>query len=169
MKNTFYFFALVFLLFSCKNSTTDNIKFQDLEPITLQQFKKKNVQLNSALRFLNENDETVIFNKVEYDVFVGGQNVGTYIEKTNEKIAKNGVYKIDLPANFSPEKAFTDLDYGITKIKSDIVAEVKYEGYFTITDSNKKEEEVKFSKIQKVLFSNNKKLKLNENGTIIEK
>lgn len=169
MKNIYYFFALIFLLFSCKNSTTENIKFQDLEPITLKEFKKKNVELNSALRFLNENEEPVIFSKVEYDVFVGGKNVGTFIEKANEKIPKNGVHKMELPANFYPEKAFTDLDFGIVKIKSDIVAEVKYEGYFTIIDNKNNEEEIKFSKSQKVLFSNNKKLKLDENGTIIEK
>lgn len=169
MRGIFYTTLIVFLLFSCKNSTSDNIKFQSLEPIILKEFKKKNVELNSALRFLNENEEPVIFNKVEYDVFVGGKNVGTFIEKANEKVPKNGVYKIDLPANFYPEKAFADIDYGIVKIKSDIVADVKYEGYFEITDSKKKVQNIKISKVQKVLFSNNKKLKLDENGTIIEK
>ena len=134
----------------------------------MENFKKKKVEISTSLRFFNEDDLSIKVVYAEFDILINGIDVATFISKDNKEITSNGIYELPIKIEFPPQSAFSNLDYGLTKIKSDIVAEVEISGFIT-TQQNDSKKDIKDSSQQKVLFSNNKSLYLDENNVLKEK
>ena len=158
----------MFLAISCGGNDTKNFELQEFSKIKVENFKKKNVEISTSLRFFNGADSSIKVVYAEFDILVNGKDVDTFISKSIKNVTSNGIYELPLKIEFAPESAFSNLDYGIIKIKSDVVADVQISGFIT-TMHNDKKKDVKFSSNQKVLFSNNSKLYLDENGVLKEK
>lgn len=161
-------FIVLFLSLSCTNNRGKGIEIQDFSKIKVDVFKKKKVEINSSLRFFNNDDLSIKVVYAEFDVWVNGKDVSTFISKSVKEVPSNGIYELPIKIEFTPKQAFSDLDYGPIKIKNDVVTEVEIKGFITTMKNNKKKD-FKLSTKQKVLFSNNKKLYLDENGALQEK
>lgn len=168
MKLKLAYILLLFFTFSCGGNSSENFELQEFTKIKVDNFKKKNVDLSTSLRFFNSSDLSIKVVYAEFDVLVNGKDVDTFISKSTKEISSNGIYELPIKIAFAPEAAFLNLDYGTIKIKSDVVANVEIIGYIT-TMKNEKKKDIKFSSLQRVLFSNNKKLFLDENGNLKEK
>ncbi|MCB0510340.1 MAG: hypothetical protein H6579_01710 [Chitinophagales bacterium] len=166
-KKLGYLFLLL-LSISCNFSGVKDLELQEFSKVEVREFKKKNVQIYTNLRFLNPNENSIKVVYAEFDVFVNGKDIGTFISKKEKSIAGKGLYEIPIVVDFLPEDAFKNLDYGIKKIKSDVACDVKLVGYLK-TLSGEKEDKISYDFKQKVLFTNNDKLYLDENFNIKEK
>lgn len=168
MRLHIFFLSIVILFSSCGSNTTQNIELQQFTPIQVKEFKKKNVSISTVLRFYNTEEKEVKIEYAEFDIIVNGKDVGTFIEKKTKNVPANGLFELPINIDFAPEDAFLNLDYGMMKIKSDIVCKVAVRGYLS-TSINGKSKKLDYDLTQKVLFSNNKDLYLDENGNLQEK
>ena len=168
MRINIIFFGLLSLLFACKSNNSQLIELQQFSEVKVKEFKKKNVAISSTLRFYNSDEKDVKINYAEFDIHVNGKDVGTFIQKSDKNVPANGLFELPIEIEFSPESAFLNLDYGLIKIKSDIVSKVRIFGYLIIVQ-NGKEKKLEYDVTQKVLFSNNNDLFLDENGNLQEK
>lgn len=168
MSKKLCFLFLIFLTYSCNISGVKDLELQEFSKIEVREFKKKNVQIFTNLRFLNPNENSVKVSYAEFDILVNGKDVGTFISKKEKSLAGKGLYEIPIVVDFLPEDAFKNLDYGVIKIKSDVACDVKIIGYLK-TLSGETEDKISFEFKQKVLFTNNDKLYLDENFNIKEK
>lgn len=167
MRINIFLLILCCFNFSCQNSGVKNIENQQFSEIKVDEFKKKNVSISSVLRFYNEEDKSLNITYLECDVLVNGKDVGTFIEKKPYEVPAKSILQVPVSASFKPENAFFNLDYGLIKIKSDIVSEVLIEGYI-LSVQNGEEKKIAIRTNQQVLFSNNKDLYLDEFGKIKE-
>lgn len=169
MKSSFLTILLLTILFySCNGKKEKQVELQHFSTVEVKEFKKKNVSISTDLKFQNLSEYEVEFIYAEFDIIVDGKDVGSFIQKSAKKIPANGLYSIPIQHDFKPEDAFLNLDYGLLKIKSDIVCPVRIVGYITIL-KNGKEDDIKFDVTQKVLFSNDNKLYLDADGNLQEK
>lgn len=168
MRLKFVNIIILFFMVSCGGNDSKSFELQEFSKVEVESFKKKNVELSTSIRFYNSDDLSVKVVYAEFDVLVNGKDVDTFISKNSKEIPSNGIYELPIEIDFAPESAFLNLDYGIVKIKSDVVADVEISGFIT-TMKNDKKKDIKFNSKQKVLFSNNKKLYLDENGALKEK
>ena len=168
MRLHIFFLSIIILCSSCSSNDKQNIELQQFTPIQVKEFKKKNVSISTVLRFYNAEEKEVKIEYAEFDIIVNGKDVGTFIEKKTKNVPANGLFELPISLDFAPEDAFLNLDYGMIKIKSDIVCKVAVRGYLS-TSVNGKSKKLDYDVTQKVLFSNNKDLYLDENGNLQEK
>ncbi len=169
-KPCIYSIILLLLLsffYSCSNDSS-NFKINDFQKIELIKFNKNKVKFSTSFTFLNENNYDIEILKSDFDIFINGIDVASHINNYGVIVKSNKLYKIPIIAEFNPYKVFKDFETGIVKIKSDIVAEVEISGTIT-TKQNDIKQNLKYSSIQKVLFTNNKNIKLNAKEEIISK
>lgn len=165
MSRPLFFILSVFLLVSCQDKTSKSIELQQFNEIEVDEFKKKNVKISTVLHFYNSTDEVISINYAECDIYVNGKDVATFIKKQNYELPAKSILKLPITAEFKPEDAFLNLEYGTIKVKSDIVSEVLIHGYLLNT-ANGKEEKIPIETNQLVLFTNDGSLSLDENGKI---
>lgn len=168
MRTYIFYLAIFSFLISCGIIGSKQLELQEFSPIEVKDFKKKNVAIASTLRFYNANEKSVSIVYAEFDVLVNGNDVGTFIQNKSKDIAGSAIYELPISLSFEPEDAFSNLDYGVVKIKSDVVCDVKLVGFLTCLVDGK-EKKYDYKVVQKVLFSNNGKLYLDENGNLKEK
>lgn len=168
MRINFFFLLTFLLLVSCRSSSSKNIELQQFSPIKVDEFKKKNVRISSTLRFYNSQDISLNINYMEFDIIVNGKDVGTFIKKKSHLVPAKSIFELPITIDFKPEDAFLNLNYGLIKIKSDVVSNVSIEG-FLLSNQNGEQEKITISVEQVVLFSNNKDLYLDEAGNVQEK
>jgi len=168
MKWKIFYLGYLLLLTACLNKQPKNVDIKEFSKIKVESFRKKNVSISTSLRYFNDSDLGVKIDYAEFDVLINGKDVATFISKKTENIPANGIFELPMTIDFSPTTAFPNLQYGLVKIKSDVVAEVTISGFITL-QQNEKEKKIKLNTTQKVLFTNNSKLFLDENGTLKEK
>lgn len=168
MKLHIFFLSIILFLFSCNSNENQNLDLQQFTPVQVKEFKKKNVSISTVLRFHNKEEKEVLIDYAEFDVIVNGKDIGTFIQKKSKTVPANGLFELPIEIDFAPEDAFLNLDYGVLKIKSDIVSKVALRGYLNST-SNGKTKKLEYDVTQKVLFSNNSKLYLDDAGNLQEK
>lgn len=165
MRPALFLIILLFLLASCGGNNLKSVEFQQFSDVQVEEFKKKNVEISTVLRFYNSSNETVSISYAECDIYVNGKDIGTYIKKTKYEVPAQSILKLPITAEFKPEDAFLNLEYGMVKIKSDVVSTVAFNGYLLNT-ANGKEEKIPIEDSQLVLFTNDNSLSLDENGKI---
>jgi len=143
------------------------IELQQFSEVEVVEFKKKNVAISTMLRFYNSDEKDVKIDYAEFDIYVNGKDVGTFIQKKSKNVPVSALFELPINVDFAPESAFLNLEYGIKKIKSDIVSKVRIAGFLT-TSQNGKEKKLEYDITQKVLFSNNNKLYLDKDGNLQE-
>ena len=168
MRLHIFFLSIVLFASSCGSSKKQNIELQQFTAIKVNEFKKKNVGISTVLRFYNADEKEVKLDYAEFDIIVNGKDVGTFIQKKSKSVPSNGLFELPIELDFAPEDAFSNLDYGMIKIKSDIVCNVAIRGYLNQTIDGKSKK-LEFDATQKVLFTNNDDLYLDENGNLQEK
>ena len=107
-KKLGYLFLLL-LSISCNFSGVKDLELQEFSKVEVREFKKKNVQIYTNLRFLNPNENSIKVVYAEFDVFVNGKDIGTFISKKEKSIAGKGLYEIPIVVDFLPEDAFKNL------------------------------------------------------------
>ncbi|MFT4970194.1 MAG: LEA14-like dessication related protein [Chitinophagales bacterium] len=168
MRINIFLPTLVLMLGSCRSNSSKSLELQQFSEIKVSEFKKKKVGINTTLRFYNAEEKTLNISYIECDIVVNGKDVGTFIKKKNHDVPAKSIFELPIQVDFKPENAFLNLDYGMVKIKSDVVSDVSIEGYL-LSRQNGNEEKVLISARQTVLFSNNKDLYIDEAGKIQEK
>ncbi|MGB1247393.1 MAG: LEA type 2 family protein [Chitinophagales bacterium] len=169
MKISYYLlpiFALL-ILFSCGGNSVKNPELKQFDNIKVTEFKKKNVEIQTTMRYYNPNDFSIMVTMADFDITVNGKDVGTFISKNGKEVNAGALLEIPVSVSFAPEDAFEDFDAGILKIKSDHVATVEMEGYLSIK-AMEEESNVEFEMEQLVLFSNDNSISIDENGNIVE-
>lgn len=160
------YLLILFVFFSCGNK--DNIKVNNFQKIDLQKFTKKKVAFKTSFLFLNENNFDITILNSDFDIFVNGTDVASHINNESFVLKANRSISIPIIAEFKPSKIFKDYKTGIRKIKSDIVANVEIKGIIKIV-SKEEEKELEYNGTQIVLFTNNKKIQLNDKNEIVDK
>lgn len=168
MRLHIFFLSIIFFSISCGSNDKQNLDIQQFTPVKVNEFKKKNVSISTMLRFYNKEEKEVIVDYAEFDIIVNGKDIGTFIQKKTKTIPANGLFELPIEIDFAPEDAFLNLDYGLLKIKSDIVCKVALRGYLN-TSSNGKTKKLDYDVTQKVLFTNNNNLYLDDAGNLQEK
>jgi hypothetical protein len=133
MRLHIFFLSLILFCISCESSNEQNLDLQQFTPVLVKEFKKKNVSISTLFRFYNNEEKEVNIAYAEFDIIVNGKDLGTFIQKKSKNVPANGLFELPIELDFTPEDAFLNLDYGIVKIKSDIVSKVALRGYLTVT------------------------------------
>lgn len=167
MRINIFILSILISLLACTSNDNQIIELQQFSPVKVREFKKKNVAISTTLRFFNSDEKDVKIEYAEFDIYVNGKDVGTFIQKKSKNVPVNGLFELPIDLEFAPESAFLNLDYGLVKIKSDIVCDVRIAGFLTSVQ-NGKEKKWDYDVTRKVLFSNNNKLYIDENGNIQE-
>lgn len=162
------FCILLLFIASCSDQSSKQFSLKNFNEINLQKFNKKTVKFSTSFNFLNESEDKVTILKSDFDIFINGKDIASHINNTPIIVLAKKNFEIPINAEFTPSKAFTDYKTGLVKIKSDIIANVKITGTIVIAIDSV-EQEIAYSDEQKVLFTNNKKIKLNNEGEIIQK
>lgn len=168
MKTLLYskYLLILLLFFSCKNNVSNNIVLNDFEKIDLIKFNKKKVKFKTNFIFLNELESSVTILNSDFDIIINGIDIASHINTNQEKVLSKKSISIPIVVEFKPSKVFKNYETEITKIKSDIIAEIKIIGFITIKEKSKKIK-LEYSHKQMFLFSNNKNLYLNNKNEII--
>lgn len=171
MKNTIYvniFFISLLIILSCSNDSYKHFSLTNFNKIKLQKLNKNSVKFSTSFNFLNESDKDVKIIKSDFDILINGIDVSSHINNFPITVSSKKNYEIPVQVEFTPSKVFSDYKTGLVKIKSDIVAKLKITG-IVLVEIDSEQKNIKYSDEQLVLFTNNKKLILNNEGEITQK
>jgi len=160
-----YFLLLLSVLYSCNGGNSTNTKFNDFQKIELLKFNKQKVKFKTKFNFINENDKDITIVNSDFDIFINGIDVDSHINNDAVVLKSKKSILIPIIAEFKPSKVFSDYESGISKIKTDIIADVEIKGIIKIKIDDQ-EKELEYNNKQTVLFTNNKGIELNDKNEI---
>lgn len=161
-------FLILIILSACGDGTSlQDPELKQFDDVKVTTFKKNTVEIQTTMRYYNPNDFSIMVTAADFDILVNEKDVGTFMTLKSQEVKAGALIEIPVKITFEPEKAFTNFETGLIKIKSDHVANVSMNGYLTVA-ALEQEETVNFEMEQLVLFTNDGSLSLDESGNIIE-